>query len=109
MANFEHTVKTTPPLTSVGGTLALNAGGAATQLTATSTKCDYIWFGAPMDAAGVATNTKVVLIGDSAGQNMPIAVNNFEGLYYPTNDASKVWCKLAAAAAAQTLPYRIFA
>ena len=92
--------------TFIGGTKTVSASATPEKLVALSTPCNGVWIGA-RHTAGVASNTREVLIGDSATQNMPIMPTNFEGYFIPINDAAEVYVKVAVNG--EGVVYRIFA
>ena len=95
-----------PATTLAGGTKTCANAAVAEKLIAAATPCQAVWVGARVDANGDAQNTKPCFIGDSAGQNIPIAVGNFEGLTIAIDDASKLYVKVGANN--EKVNYRIF-
>jgi len=95
-----------------GGVLTIAAAATPQQITATSTKCQWVWVGAPVDADGVASNTKPVFIGESSDQSkvgtgpLPILPSNFEGFIIQIDDVSKLW--VSAGVNGNKLHYRYF-
>jgi hypothetical protein len=76
--------------TFTGGTKNVATTNTAVQLVSTSTPCYAVWIGAKQ-TAGTGSNTGVILIGDSATQNIPILNSNLEGFSITINDASKLY------------------
>lgn len=93
--------------TFIGGTKTVAAVATPEKLVALSTPCFGVWIGARVTSESVASNTKACFIGDSASQNIPITVANFEGVYIPINDASEVYIKVGVNG--EGVCYRIFA
>ena len=88
---------TGPPIESLaGGTKTVTSAATPEKLLASSRPCRAVWFGAPMDANGDATNTKPVFIGDADSQNIPIVTSNFEGIVISIDDAGKLYVKVGA-------------
>jgi hypothetical protein len=94
------------PTTFTGGSKSVAAAATPEALVASSTPCRFVWIGAPCDSDGVASNTKPVFIGDSSGQNIPIATHNFEGVMIQIDDAQKVYAKVGVDG--ESVEYRIF-
>ena len=71
--------------------------GDAHQLTDTSTPCWAVALWVPCNDDGVGTNTKVVWVGTSANQYLPLTPDDIGvpvSLYlYPTDNANKVYYK----------------
>ncbi len=67
----------------------------AEPLVAVSTPCKAIWIGAPVtQTTGLAENTKLVLIGDSSNQIIPLVQDNFQGFIIQISDAATVYIKV---------------
>jgi hypothetical protein len=86
-------------------------GAATVQLVTASTPCSQIWFGAPTAVNNKGgTNTSTVLIGQNKNTNASggvyLAAANAAGLYYPCDDASKVY--LTGGTAGDVVEYQIF-
>lgn len=95
-----------------GGVLTISDKDVPQQITSSSTKCQWVWVGAPVDANGVATNGKPIFIGESSNQSkvgtgpLPILPSNFEGFIIQIDDVSKLW--ISAGANGEKLHYRYF-
>ena len=99
---------TGPPIESMaGGTKIVTSAAAPEKLLASSRPCRAVWFGAPMDTNGEATNTKPIFIGDADSQNIPIVPTNFEGIVISIDDAGKLYVK--AGADGEGVVYRVLA
>ncbi len=80
--------------TLAGGTKTVTSAATPEQLLATSTPCQAVWIGAPVDSSGIVVNTKPAFIGDSSSQGIPVMPSNFEGVCVPIDDASKLYIKV---------------
>jgi hypothetical protein len=90
-----------------GGTKTVAAAATPEALVASSTPCRFVWVGARVNGDGAAQNTKPVFLGDSAGQNIPVMPNDFEGVTVPMDDAQKVYVKVGVNG--EGVAYRVFA
>ena len=95
------------PTTLAGGTKTVAAAATPEALVGASTPCKFVWIGAPCDGDGASTNTKPAFIGDSASQNIPLLVANFEGVLIAVDDAQKIYVKVGVNG--EAVAYRIFA
>jgi len=94
------------PATFVGGTRTANSGSPQ-KIVATATPCRFVWIGARVDDYGNPLNSQPVFVGDSAGQNIPVMLANYEGLVIRIDDASKLYVR--AVNWGEGVAYRIFA
>jgi uridylate kinase len=94
MSGASQVVKTDAPVALPGGTKIVALATTPQALVAVETKCRGVWIGARKDAAGAAVNTGRVLIGDSAGQNIPLETTDTKGMTLAIDDASKVYVKV---------------
>jgi len=90
----------------VGGTKIVALAATPEKLVANPTPCRRVRIMSRVDANGLPLNTKPCFVGDSAGQNIPVMVSNYEGVIVPIDDASKVYVK--AGANGEGVNYRIF-
>lgn len=89
------------------GTKTIAAAATPEPLVSAPHPCRHVWVGAPITVAtGAALNTKTLLVGNSAAQNMPIVPGNFEGFFIAVDDASKVYVK--AGQDGEKVEYQVF-
>jgi hypothetical protein len=95
------------PSTFVGDEKVVTQAATAEALVASSTPCKGVWIGAPADADGVTSNTKIAFIGDSAGQNIPLELDNILGFTIAIDDAAKIFVKVGVDG--EKVQYRVLA
>jgi hypothetical protein len=96
-----------PAPTALSGGTRTVANTSAAALVTVSTPCRAVWIGPRMSAAGVALNSRPVLVGDAQNQNIPVMPSNFEGLTIAIDNAAKLFIKCGVGG--EGVVYRIIA